>query len=168
MKKSKIPVLIASLIVGVLLVTAFMGCSGQSDTEADKETETRQYMSTLNQTADELSGKLDDFIAAVSTGDVVTMRTTADSAFKTLDTLSSLEAPEDLTEVQEDYVSGCDMLKDSLNDYVTLYTEISNSTDEYPFDYSKFDERLSKIQKMYDDGIDELKAADLKAAELEQ
>ena len=111
-----------------------------------------------------LDSRLSDFVDAVSRGDVVTMRTQADNAFKVLDDLSSLEAPEPLKDVAAGYVDGANSLKDALNSYIQLYTEIDGATASEPFDWSTYDSRLQAIQDAYNAGIDKLKAADEAAA----
>ena len=92
------------------------------------------------------------------------MRTQADNAFKVLDDLSSLEAPEPLKDVAAGYVDGANSLKDALNSYIQLYTEIDGATASEPFDWSTYDSRLQTIQDAYNAGIDKLKAADEAAA----
>lgn len=151
---------------GVLMVMALGGCVQQDSTATDQQTESRQYMSTVNQTVEELSDRLASFEDAVSRGDAVSMRTQADNAFKTLDSLAAIEAPDELEEVQSGYVDGCNDLKEALNAYIDLYTEIDSATDEHPFDYSTYDERIAAIQDQYNSGISKLEAADQKATEL--
>ena len=118
-------------------------------------------MTQGTQKMDDLDSRLSDFVDAVSRGDVVTMRTQADNAFKVLDDLSSLEAPEPLKDVAADYVDGANSLKDALNSYIQLYTEIDGETAS---DWSTYDSRLQAIQDAYNAGIDKLKAADEAAA----
>ena len=65
------------------------------------------------------------------------------------------------------YEEGAGKLRDALNDYVALYTEISSSTDAQPFDWSTYDARLAEIQQGYDEGIAKLKETDELAANKE-
>ena len=123
-------------------------------------------MSSVSTSIDELSERLGGFEDAVSRGDTVAMRTQADNAFKALDALSAIEAPEPLKDVQAGYVDGCNTLRDALNDYIALYTEIDSATEDHPFDYATYNDRLKGIQDKYNDGISKLEAADQKAAEL--
>lgn len=155
---------LAALCLGALVALA--GCAAQNNPATEAQTANRQYMAQVNQTMDDLSQKLEGFEDAVSRGDVVTMRTQADNAFKALDALAAIEAPEPLKEVQQDYVDGCNALKDALNGYIALYTEVESATDEHPFDYATYDQRVKDIQNTYDEGIDKLKAGDARAAEL--
>lgn len=158
----------AGVVCGVTVSAALLGgCSAQNNQATEQQMENRQYMSQVNQTMEDLSGRLDGFSDAVARGDVVTMRTQVDDALSMLDNLSRTEAPEDLKEVQAAYVEGCDDLKAALNAYVDLYTEIESATDEQPFDYGTYDERLQEIQDQYNKGIEALQSGDSKASELQ-
>lgn len=155
---------LAALCLAALL--ALVGCASQGNPATEAQTANRQYMARVNQTMDDLAQRLEGFEEAVSRGDVVTMRTQADNALKTLDELAAIEAPEALKEVQQDYVDGCGLLKDALDGYIALYTEVASATDEHPFDYSTYDARIEEVQETYDQGIDKLEAGDALAAEL--
>lgn len=155
---------IAIAFSGALLALPLAGCAQQNTAQNEQQNENRQYMTQVNQEMEELNTRLTSFTDAVSRGDVVTMRTQADNAFKAIDDLAAIEAPEALKDVQSDYVDGCNGLKNALNSYITLYTEIESATDANPFDYSTYDSRLAEIQEAYNAGIDKLKAADDAAA----
>ncbi len=151
-----------------LVFALFMfGCAvpqaSDGQTTADSS---RQYMADVNQAVEKLSDQLNGFQDAVSREDAVTMRTQADNAFQTLDELAAIEAPAELDELKKSYVKGADQLKDALNDYIDLYTEIAAATDAHPFDYATYDERLKKIQEAYDEGVKTLEDADKSATEL--
>ena len=148
---------LAAVCVSAMLAVALSGCMQQTANQGnEQQSENREYMTQVNQKMDDLD--------AVSRGDVVTMRTQADNAFKVLDDLSSLEAPEPLKDVAAGYVDGANSLKDALNSYIQLYTEIDGATTTDPFDWSTYDSRLQAIQDAYNAGIDKLKAADEAAA----
>ncbi len=166
MKRSKIARIVLALCAGVMMIAFFGGCAQQTSVASEEQAANRQYMSSVNTSIDELSDRLGGFEDAVSRGDTVAMRTQADNAFKVLDSLASLEAPEALKDVQTGYVDGCNALKDALNSYIALYTEIDSATEEHPFDYSTYNDRLKEIQDKYNDGLSRLEAADQKAAEL--
>lgn len=161
MSKTKLAKVSIVLCTMALSVAMLAGCT-QQQTSAEQQTQSdnRAYMSQVNQSMEELQTRLTSFTDAVSRKDVVTMRTQADNAFKVLDSLSDQEAPEALKDVKEKYVSGCASLKSALNDYITLYTEIESATDEKPFDWSTYDQRLSDIKTVYDQGISDLQSAD--------
>ena len=116
---------------------------------------------------DDLETALASFTDAVSRNDVVGMQTQADNALAKLDSLGSIEAPDELADVQQSYQDGTSQLRDALSSYVALYTEISSATDAQPFDWSTYDARLAEIQEKYDAGIDALEAGDKAAAEVE-
>ena len=103
-------------------------------------------MTQVNQTMDDLKSRLESFTDAVSRGDVVGMRTQADNAFKAIDDLNNLNVPDALKDIQKEYVDGTADLKDALNSYIDLYTEIDSATEEQPFDYSTYDQRIQDIK----------------------
>lgn len=165
MKHTRFAKALVALCAGVLLVAGLAGCAQQDSAATQQQNENREYMTKVNQVMDDLQGKLTSFTDAVSRGDVVGMRTQADNAFKSVDDLNKLEAPEDLKDIQQDYVEGTGKLKDALNSYIDLYTEIDSATEDQPFDWTTYDQRIGDIQKQYDEGIAKLKDGDTKAAE---
>lgn len=144
-----------ALAAGVLA-----GCAAPSAQVDDAQQASRNYMSQVNGIMSELGDNLDSFEGAVSRGDVVNMRTQADDAFKALDSLSSLEAPDELKDVQQKYVDGTAKLREALDGYITLYTDLKSDS----FDQSTYASRLSKVQSLYDEGVELLKQADEAAA----
>lgn len=165
MKHTRFAKVLVAMFAGVLMVAALGGCAQQDTAAAQQQSENRQYMTQVNQTMDDLKSRLESFTDAVSRGDVVGMRTQADNAFKSIDDLNKLEAPEDLKDIQQAYVDGTGTLKEALSSYVDLYTEIDSATDEQPFDWTSYDERIGEIQSQYDAGIAQLEEGDQKAAE---
>lgn len=165
MKHTRFVKALVALCAGVLLVAGLAGCAQQDTTATQQQNDNREYMTKVNQVMDDLQGKLASFTDAVSRGDVVGMRTQADNAFKSVDDLNKLEAPDDLKDIQQDYVDGTGKLKDALNAYIDLYIEIDSATDSQPFDWASYDQRIGDIQKQYDEGIAKLKDGDTKAAE---
>ena len=151
---------------GVLAVAMLAGCTtSQGSTATDEQKANREYMSTVNQKISSLEDTLSDFKDAVSREDVVNMKTTAASAGKVLDELASVEAPDELADIQSNYVDGTKALEEALNSYVDLYTEIDSATDANPFDWSTYDARVAAIQQQYDQGVASLKAGDEAAAD---
>ena len=144
-----------ALSAGVLVGCASNGAPVNSEQQAN-----RAYMSQVNGIMDELGTDLDSFVDAVSRGDVVNMRTQADNAYKTLDELNSLEVPEGLSDIQQKYQDGTAKLREALDEYIDLYTEISAGS----FDQSKYSSRISAIQSLYDEGVETLKQGDEAAA----
>ena len=169
MNRSKMTRILAALCAAVLMVGTLVGCAGieQNSEEAKAQAENRQFMSDVNAIMEELSQRLGSFNDAVSRGDVITMRTQADDAFKVLDNLESLEAPEVLQDVKQGYVDGSKQLKDALNAYIDLYSEMTAAKEEAessryndPFNASDYSGRIEQIQEQYNEGIQTLEDAD--------
>ena len=149
MKKSKFIRVVGVACAAVMAVVLLGGCAGQN-----------------NQATEQQKANRHGFSDAVARGDLVTMRTQADNAFKSIEDLNKIEAPEDMKKIQAEYVEGCNDLKDAMNAYIGLYSEIESATDDQPFDYGTYDERLKAIQDQYDKGIGKLQSGDNKASEL--
>ena len=160
---------LAAVCASAMLAVALSGCMQQTANQAnDQQSENREYMTQVNQKMDDLDSRLSDFVDAVSRGDVVTMRTQADNAFKALDELDSQEAPDALKDVKQCYVDGSEQLENALNAYIELYTEIDSATDAQPFDWSTYDQRIADIQAAYNSGLEKLQEGDKTAADLPQ
>lgn len=166
MKKTAITRILALMCAGVLMGAALVGCMQQVSTASDEQTAARQYMAQVNQQLDTLAEKLDGFNDAVSRNDVVSMRTQADAAFKVIDEIAAIEAPEAAAAVGADYVEGCMLLESALSDYIDLYTELESSGSAV--DRSSYESRLAAIQAQYDEGIAKLEAADAAAPDLKE
>ena len=151
----------------VLVAGLLAGCLPQMNMGAsDEQKANRTYMTKVNQAMEDLNSRLKSFDDAVSRGDAVTMRTQADNAYAAIDTLSSIETPDAMKELQQNYVDGCNDLKEALNEYIDLYTDIESATEEHPFDYGTYDDRIKTIQDKYNEGIQKLKDADEAAVKL--
>ena len=157
---------VGAIVAATLAIGALAGCTGQT-AGSEQQDVNRQYLSQVNQVMDDLETSLASFTDAVSRNDVVGMQTQAENALSKLDSLDSIEAPEELSEVQQSYQDGTAQLREALSSYVALYTEISSATESQPFDWSTSDARLAEIQESYDAGIDALEAGDKAAAEVE-
>lgn len=157
-KTSLIILSVLALMVGILT-----GCSANGSNANEEQQANRAYMSQVNEIMAELDENLDSFTDAVSRGDIVNMRTQADNAYKSLDKLSSLEATEDLADVQQCYVEGTEKLREALDEYIKLYSEIESGS----FDQSTYDARIAKVQSLYDEGVSSLEEGDKTAAEKE-
>ena len=148
-------------IAVALACALFSGCGSFGGASATSEQQAnRSYMSQVNELMEELDSRLDSFIEAVSRNDVVNMRTQADDAYQVIDQLKDLEAPENLSDVKEKYVDGCDKLREALDMYITLYTEMNAGS----FDISTYDSRVADIQKTYDEGVALMEEGDKTAA----
>lgn len=154
------------MLAGVLAASiALGGCAaaGQQNAATAEQQENRAYMSQVNETMMQLDSNLDSFIDAVSRGDIVNMKTQADEAYKSLDKLESIEAPEALADIKKSYVDGTGKLREALDDYIDLYAKAASSGSS--FDWSTYDEKVESIQKLYDEGVKALEEGDKAAAE---
>ena len=152
-------------LAGVLAASiALAGCSSAANNAATEQQQAnRAYMSQVNEAMTKLDSNLDSFIDAVSRGDVVNMRTQADNAYKAIDKLSELEAPEALADIKKDYVDGTAKLREALDEYISLYAKATSEGSD--FDWSAYDDRIKEIQSLYDEGVALLEAGDKAAAE---
>ena len=165
-RKTKLRLLVLAC-VAALTMGLLTGCLPQMDTGATEDQKAnRTYMTKVNQAMEDLNTRLESFDEAVSRGDAVTMRTQADNAFAAIDTLNAIDTPEAMKDLQKDYVDGCNALKEALNSYIDLYTDIDSATEEHPFDYGTYDERIKAVQDKYNEGIQKLKDADEAAVKL--
>ena len=146
----------AALAGGVLF-----GCANTAVNTATAEQQAnRAYMSQVNEIMVELGDGLGSFIDAVSRNDIVNMRTQAENAFQVLDRLESIEAPDALADVHEKYVDGTGKMREALEAYIELYTDMNGAS----FDQSTYEERIEIIQELYDEGIAALQEGDETAA----
>lgn len=163
---------IIAFSLAAMCVFALAGCAApqQSAQQQDEDavTQNRQYMSELNQNVGELSSKLDGFVDAATRGDVVTMQSQADNAFKVITNIESLQAPDDLEDLKTGYTEACGKLRGALNDYIALYSEITASLGGDSFDFSTYNERINSIQQQYNEAIAQLESTDNTATELKK
>ena len=152
--------LVACACALALAAGVFVGCSPAGSNLTEEQQANRTYMSQVNSIMAQLGENLESFVDAVSRGDVVNMRTQADDAYQVLDQLAAIEAPEDFADIQKQYVDGTTKLREALDEYITLYTEAGSDS----FDQSTYGNRIAKVQKLYDEGVDILKTADEAAA----
>lgn len=150
------------VIVGVVLATMLgllAGCTTptQPTTESDPVT---VYKTNLKAAASDVVSRLEAYDEAVEGGNIYTIRSSINNVFTALDGLTSIEAPADCSEVQKNYVAGCNDLRDALNSYLELLTAMENATDEQPFDYASYQSQLDGIQSQYTNGINALQAGD--------
>lgn len=153
-------VVILCVCVFALAAVALTGCSGNASSLTSEQQANRTYMSKVNEIMNQLGDQLDSFVDAVSRNDVVNMHTQSENAFTTLDQLSKLEAPEALADVHKKYIDGAGKMREALQEYIDLYTEI----DAGSLDQSTYNKRIADVQSKYDEGVSMLKEADEAAA----
>lgn len=163
MKKRFASILVLSACVIALCAGVLAGCTNPTGSQSNTEQQqNRAYMSQVNEIIIEANGRLDAFVSAVSDGDIVNIKATANEAMRTLSKLSSLEAPDALKDIQKDYVDGSEKLSEALTQYVDLFSNMQSDT----ADQAVTKEALTQIQDLYDEGVSLLKSADEAAAEL--
>lgn len=163
MKRSLIALLSSMVLAALVFGGTLAGCSsGAANSINNAQQANRAYMSQVNEIMDEVTGELDEFVQAVSSGDVVSMRSLASNASDALDKISALEAPDELKDIQQSYVDGTTKLKEALDEYIDLYTE----TESGSFDADTFGDRLDSIQSLYNEGVEALQKGDEDAAAL--
>lgn len=163
--KRSIHAVLVSIACGLLLMGCFLGGCAPSSNAGSANTEqqaNRMYMSQVNEIMDEFAESFESMVTAVSEGDAVNIRNQANSAYAILDKLAELEAPEDLAGIKESYTQGTDKLREALDGYIALYTDIESGS----FDQANYDSRLEEIQSTYDEGVEILRNGDADAAEL--
>lgn len=159
---------LAVALGAALALAALAGCQSPATGATDQQQANRTYMTKVNQAVEELSSRLGEFDEAVAQESIVNMRNAANGAFEAIDTLAAIDTPDAMKDLQTNYVDGCNKLKDALNSYVDLYTEISSATEEAPFDFGTYEGRVKEIQDAYNEGIAKLKAADEEALKLNE
>lgn len=153
---------LALVCATVLGAAVLAGCGPNASTAAtEAQKANRAYMSQVNEAMEELGERLDLFVDAVSRGDIVNMRTQADNAYKALDKLESIEAPDELKDIREDYVNGTAKLRQALDAYIDLYSDTAaKSNSKGNIDEDAFNERVAEIQALYDEGVALLQKGD--------
>lgn len=146
-----------------MLAVVLGGCAPSTSTSAtEAQQANRAYMSQVNETMVELDESLGGFVDAVSRGDVVNMRTQADNAYKVLDKLAGIKAPDEMKGIRDNYVDGTTKLRTALDEYIDLFTKVSES--DGLFDEETFNARVAEIQSHYDEGVAALQKGDEAAA----
>lgn len=159
MKHRTVSKLVGIALASTVALGALAGCAtAQQSPEEQQQAANRQYMSQVNQVMDDLASRLEEFSSAVASSDAVSMRTHADSAYRVIDSLEELEAPEALQDIKTAYVESCAILEDALNSYITLYSEADT------LDAATYEQRLAEVQARYDEGVAKMKEADELAA----
>ena len=154
---AKVAVALCACVVAGMLAACSMGPATSASSKSPEQLN-RAYMSQVNESMTKLQDSLGQFTDAVSRGDVVSMRTEADNAYKVLDELAAIEAPNDMADIREQYLKGTTAMREALDAYIQLYTEASAAGSSYS--WSDHESRVKKVQSLYDDAVKQLKAAD--------
>jgi cytochrome c556 len=151
----------ACMLAAVLLLT---GCSVGGSQATDAQTLNRQYMANVNQIMDEVNAEMEEFSAAIKDGEVVSLSTQVASINNSVEKLKALSVPEDMKDIQSDYLTGTEELQTAFNAYVDLYEDVK-APENGSFDYSTYNSRMDEIRSHYEAGIEALESADQKASE---
>ncbi len=159
--------LIAVACAMCVALAALAGCSGTGSSSQQKTPAqlNREYMSSVNSISSEASRALSDFGDAAAKQDVAAMRLAAADAGKALDKIDSLEAPDALKDVSDEYKAGADDLSQALSDYVEIYSKVKNAGDDTAAAASAA-EGIDDVKARYDSGVTHLSKADSMVAEM--
>jgi flagellar basal body-associated protein FliL len=164
--KTKKLLAIVAMVFCVALMGVLAGCGSTdqaaSSSSSDGASANREYMSNANTIIEQLQDNLNDFSDAVSDDNLVSMKAAAKKAYQNIDSFKQLKPTDTLKPVHNEYVKGCDDLKDALEQYIDLFSDQKKSklTDQ------QYKDRLKKIQDKYNSGMDHLKEGDKKATSL--
>lgn len=159
---------LSALVCIAISALLMAGCSQQIQQQNEEKPVTpSSYMVELNSYTEDLKTKLQEFSEAVSDDKLSAMQTKAAEADALIDQIKDLPAPdsEDFAPIHDGYMEAMDKLKEALSSYIDLYIDIQDASKSDPFDYSTYSSRLESIQKLYDEGLEELADADSKAQE---
>lgn len=166
MNRKRKGLLLAALALCFGAILILSSCASTTNAEEEEASTNREYMSRVSRIMDDLTAELEGFSDAVAQGNFVSLRTQAEGASKVIDEFDKIEVPDNLKDIHSEYVAGGKDLRDALSDYIELSSEIESATEEQPFDFDSYDDKLEDIQKKYQSGIDHLKEADKKATEM--
>lgn len=159
MKKHILVIVVAC----AMMLACLAGCSNTNQAE-NAQAQNRQYMSSVNQIMNKLSGEMEDFAAAVKDDEVLSLSSQLSVVTDCVEELKALDVPEAMKDIHSSYVTGAEEMQTALQLYVSLYQDV-----EVPkkgsFDYSTYNKRLSEIQDHYNKGVSALEEADKKASE---
>lgn len=161
-KTKRIQVLVMTCLVA-FAAFGLIGCGTNAQNNNEEQLKNREFMSQINEAISRVNDGLSGFSEAMSQEDIVSMKHQVEEAAKAVEDLDKIEAPEGLGDIKTGYLDGCKKLQEALEQYLTLYTDISNET----LDANTYDTRLGDIKKLYEGGIKDLQAADEKATEQE-
>ena len=144
----------------------FSACSsnlniGSEPSAAEKD---RSYLAQVNDLLSNMDSDLKSFTDAASRNDLVAVQSNAKKINDTISSINNLDVPDDMKTVHDKYVSGCDSLKQALNNYVSLYCDVINRGGD--INAPEYSQKLSDIQNLYNTGLKVLKEADQALSDL--
>lgn len=170
MNKNHEAVSISSRIVAfaaaIVLACALMlsGCASNAQQANDPQTLNRQYMANVNQIMDEIDAQMTEFSTIVKEGEVVSLSTQLAAINNSVDKLKALSVPDEMKDIQSDYLKGTEELQTAFAAYVDLYEDVK-APENGTFDFATYGDRLNDVKSHYEAGIQALESADQKAAD---
>ena len=150
----------AALVCALLL----SGCASNAQQANDPQTLNRQYMANVNQIMDEIGAQMTEFSTIVKEGEVVSLGTQLAAINNSVDKLKALSVPDEMKDIQSDYLKGTEELQTAFAAYVDLYEDVK-APENGTFDFATYGDRLNDVKSHYEAGIQALESADQKAAD---
>lgn len=150
----------------IVLASALMlsGCASNAQQANDPQTLNRQYMANVNQIMDEIDAQMTEFSTIVKEGEVVSLSTQLAAINNSVDKLKALSVPDEMKDIQSDYLKGTEELQTAFAAYVDLYEDVK-APENGTFDFATYGDRLNDVKSHYEAGIQALESADQKAAD---
>lgn len=150
----------------IVLACALMlsGCASNAQQANDPQTLNRQYMANVNQIMDEIDAQMNEFSTIVKEGEVVSLSTQLAAINNSVDKLKALSVPDEMKDIQSDYLKGTEELQTAFAAYVDLYEDVK-APENGTFDFATYGDRLNDVKSHYEAGIQALESADQKAAD---
>lgn len=140
------------------------GCGSNDNQANDPQTLNRQYMANVNQIMEDIDAQMTEFSTIIKEGEVVSFSTQLANIDNSVDKLKALSVPDDMKDIQSEYLKGTEELRTAFASYVELYEDVKVPASG-TFDFSKYGERLADIRAHYEAGIEALQNADQKASD---
>ncbi len=157
--KAKLRFLVIAAL-SVVCLGAFAGCVSDNS-QADAQTQNRQYMSSVNTIMETLDTNMESFATAVKDDEVVSLSSQLSAVDQCISDLEALDVPDAMGDIQTQYVNGAKELQTALAAYVQLYEDVK-APQSGSYDYSDYESRMADIQSHYNAGIQALQDADSK------
>lgn len=150
----------------IVLACALMlsGCASNAQQANDPQTLNRQYMANVNQIMDEIDAQMTEFSTIVKEGEVVSLSMQLAAINNSVDKLKALSVPDEMKDIQSDYLKGTEELQTAFAAYVDLYEDVK-APENGTFDFATYGDRLNDVKSHYEAGIQALESADQKAAD---
>lgn len=159
---SRIVAFVGAIVLACALLLS--GCASNAQQANDPQTLNRQYMANVNQIMDEIDAQMTEFSTIVKEGEVVSLSTQLAAINNSVDKLKALSVPDDMKDIQSDYLKGTEELQAAFAAYVDLYEDVK-APESGAFDFATYGDRLNDVKSHYEAGIQALESADQKAAD---